>query len=572
MTAVTTTAGAASHAEMEWHAIDWPKVHQNVRRLQARIVKATQEGRWGRVKALQRLLTHSFSAKALAVKRVTENHGKRTPGVDGEIWSTPQQKTQAIRRLRQRGYQPQPLRRVYIPKSNGKKRPLSICTMQDRAMQAVYLLALDPIAETKADHNSYGFRKGRSTADAIEQCFVILARKNSPRWILDADILACYERISHDWLLAHIPMDKSLLRQWLKAGYLDQHVLYPIEEGVPQGSIVGPVLANLTLDGLEARLREHFPQRIQSGTPKVHLIRYADDVVLTGDSQELLAQQVKPVVEAFLRERGLELSSEKTRIVHIETGFDFLGQNVRKYRNGCQRKLLIKPAGKNVKSFLDKVRSIVKDNKQATAGNLLKQLNPVILGWAQSHQHVVSKSTYNEVDHAIFELLWQWAQRRHANKPREWIKRKYFRTVGERSWVFYGDISGKKSERQEIRLVHATDVPIKRHTKIQGAANPYDPQWETYFEKRSDLKMAASLRGRRKLLYLWEQQQGICPVCQQKITKLTGWDNHHIIWRVYGGNDGAENRVLLHPNCHRQAHSQGLEVVKPRPATGERKA
>lgn len=186
-------AGAASHADVDWHAIDWPQVHANVRRLQARIVKATQAGRWGKVKALQRLLTHSFSAKALAVKRVTENHGKRTPGVDGETWSTPEQKTQALRRLRQRGYRPRPLRRTYIPKSNGKKRPLSIATMQDRAMQAVYLLALDPVAETRADPNSYGFRKERSTADAIEQCFTVLARGTAPQWILDADIASCYD-------------------------------------------------------------------------------------------------------------------------------------------------------------------------------------------------------------------------------------------------------------------------------------------------------------------------------------------------------------------------------------------
>lgn len=575
-------AGAASHdtvdwQAIEWHTIDWPSVHENVRRLQARIVKATQDGRWGKVKALQRLLTHSFSAKALAVKRVTENHGKRTPGIDGKTWSTPEQKSQALQHLGWRGYRPQPLRRLYIPKSNGKKRPLSIATMQDRAMQAVYLLALDPIAETTADPNSYGFRRERCTADAIEQCFTILARANSPQWILDADIASCYDRISHEWLLAqaHIPMDKDLLRKWLRAGYLERHVFYPTKEGVPQGSIIGPVLANLTLDGLETRLREHFAQRTPSGisgAPKVHLIRYADDVVITGATQELLATQVKPVVETFLRARGLELSSEKTRIVHIEEGFDFLGQHIRKYRNGRQCKLLIKPAHKNVHTFLTKVRSIVRDNKGATAGNLILQLNPVIRGWSQYHQHVVSKETYHKVDHAIYQLLWQWAKRRHPNKVRHWVRHKYFQTVEGRAWVFVGEVIGTAGKSQRVQLLHATDVPIKRHVKIRGAANPYDPEWEGYFEKRLDLEMASSLQGRRKLLYIWQQQKGICPVCQQIITKLTGWDNHHIVWRVYGGDDGAENRVLMHPNCHRQVHSQGLEVAKPRPERGERKA
>ena len=573
---VALAAGAASHGDVDWHTLDWPQVHETVRRLQARIVKATLAGRWGKVKALQRLLTHSFSAKALAVKRVTENHGKRTPGIDGQTWSTPQQKSQALQRLRQRGYRPQPLRRLYIPKSNGKKRPLSIATMQDRAMQAVYLLALDPIAETTADPNSYGFRKQRSTADAIEQCFTILARATGPQYILDADIAACFDRISHEWLLAHIPMDKDLLRKWLRAGYLERHVFHPTEDGVPQGSIIGPVLANLTLDGLEARLRTQYARHgsYERGVPapKVHLIRYADDIAITGPSPEELATQVKPLVEEFLRERGLTLSEEKTRIVHIEEGFDFLGQNIRKYRNGRQRKLFIKPARKNIQALLDKVRRIVRDNKQATAGNLILQLNPVLRGWAQYHQHVVSKDTYRKVDHALFQLLWQWAKRRHPSKARRWVRQKYFQTVADRSWVFMGAVSGVGGKSQRVQLLYTTDVPIKRHVKIKGAANPYDPAWESYFEKRLDLEMASSLQGRRRLLYLWKQQQGICPVCQQKITTLTGWDNHHIVWRVYGGEGGAENRVLLHPNCHRQVHSQGLEVAKPRPATGEREA
>lgn len=570
---VALATGAASHRVVDWHAIDWHKAHETVRRLQARIVKATLAGQWGKVKALQHLLTHSFSAKVLAVKRVTENHGKRTPGIDGETWSTPQQKATAVGRLRTRGYQPQPLRRLYIPKRNGKKRPLGIATLHDRAMQALYLLALDPIAETLADPNSYGFRKERSTADAIEQCFNVLAGAKGAPWVLDADIAACYDRISHEWLLAHIPMDKRLLRLWLRAGYLEKHAFHPTEEGVPQGSIVGPVLANLTLDGLEARLRTQFARHgsYQPGrrAPNVHLIRYADDMVITGLSPEILATQVQPLVTAFLAERGLTLSVEKTRIVPIEEGFDFLGQHLRKYRNGRQRKLLITPARKNVQAFLEKVRQIVKDHKQAPAGQLIHQLNPIIRGWAQYHRHVVSKQTYSKVDHAIFQVLWQWAKRRHPNKPRQWVKEKYFPCAGGREWVFTGELWEPDGTRRTVQLFCAGSVPIQRHTKIQGAANPYDPAWEPYFERRLDLEMAATLQGRRKLLYLWKQQHGICPVCQQKITRLTGWNNHHIVWRVEGGTDGAENRVLLHPNCHRQVHSRRLDVVKPRPATGE---
>src|SRR5436309_8384406 len=225
MTAEHKAAGASFHGVTDWHDIDWKSVSHNVRRLQARIVKATKEKRWGKVKARPRPLTHSFSGKALAVRRVTENQGKNTPGADKVTWNTPQKKLNAIYSLRQRDYRPQPLRRIYIPKKNGKKRPLGIPVMKCRAMQALYLLALDPVAETTADPNSYGFRPGRSTADAIAQCFGMLARQDSPQWILEGDIKSCFDKISHEWLLAHIPMEKAMLKKWLKAGYRDRGVL-----------------------------------------------------------------------------------------------------------------------------------------------------------------------------------------------------------------------------------------------------------------------------------------------------------------------------------------------------------
>jgi RNA-directed DNA polymerase len=561
-----TGAGAASHATLDWHAIDWRQAHQTVRRLQARIVKATQEGRWGRVKALQHLLTHSFSGKALAVRRVTENQGKRTPGVDGITWNTPEQKATAIQRLRQRGYRPQPLRRLYIPKKNGKKRPLSIPVMQCRAMQALYLLALQPIAETLADPNSYGFRPERSTADAIEQCFNVLAKKASPQWIFEGDIAACFDGISHDWLLAHVPLDKTMLRRWLKAGFMDHRLLYPTEAGTPQGGIISPVLANLALDGLEAELRKAFP-RTRANAPMVNLVRYADDFLITGRSKGVLEEEVQPLVERFLKERGLELSAEKTRVTHIEEGFDFLGQHLRKYPSGKQIKLLITPAKREVHELLDKVRGIIKTNKQLAAGKLILLLNPILRGWAQYHQHVVSKATFGSIDDAIYQALKRWVKRRHPGKAKEWIAKKYFKTIGGDNWVFHGEVEGK-----EVHLVAATSIPITRHAKVKAEANPYDPHWEVYFEHRLGVKMADNLRGRRQLLYLWREQNGLCPVCAQKITTLTGWHNHHRIWRSKGGSDTADNRVLLHPTCHNQVHSQGLYVEKPRPSRGVGKA
>jgi RNA-directed DNA polymerase len=283
MTAVTTPAGAAPNTAVDWHSIDWKKVHGTVRRLQARIVKAIREGRWHKVKALVYLLTHSFSGRALAILRVVSNSGARTPGVDGILWNTPEAKGAAFNALRRHGYQPQPLRRVTIPKSSGKRRPLGIPTMIDRAQQALHLLGLDPIAETLADGHSYGFRLERCCADALDECHKVLRGPHGrdsfgPDWVLEGDIRSCFDRISHGWLLRHIFMDRKILGKWLKAGYLEKHVLFATTEGTPQGGIISPVLANRTLDGLQRLLAERFSvPRSRHRRCKVHLVRYADD-------------------------------------------------------------------------------------------------------------------------------------------------------------------------------------------------------------------------------------------------------------------------------------------------------
>jgi RNA-directed DNA polymerase len=568
------SVGAPTDTQLAWHQINWRRAERNVRRLQTRIAQATQAGKWGKVKALQRLLTHSLSGKALAVRRVTENTGKRTPGVDGQTWKTPEQKTAAIQMLQQRGYHPRPLRRVYIPKSNGAQRPLSIPTMRDRAMQALYLLALDPVAETLADPNSYGFRTARSAADAIEACFIALCKNDRAEWILEGDIRSCFDQISHEWLVAHIPLEKVMLKKWLKAGYVERRCLHPTEEGTPQGGIISPAIANMTLDGLERLLASHFSKTSREGRrAKVNLIRYADDFCVTGSSKELLEQEVKPLVEQFMRERGLELSAEKTVITHIEHGFDFLGQTVRKYRQGKRTKFFITPSKKSIKAFLRKVRKRIKESRDLTAGELIVELNPMIRGWALYHRHVVSKAIFHAVDHAIFQAIWKWARRRHRRKPRRWIKAKYFPDEGPNRWVFTGVLREEEGQVKVVRLLAASSIRIERHTKIRAEANPYDPTWEPYFEKRLDVHMVTRLKGKRWLIHLWKEQQGLCPVCHQKITKITGWHSHHILWRSKGGSDRAENRVLLHPTCHQQVHSQRLHVEKPRPVIrAERKA
>jgi RNA-directed DNA polymerase len=485
------SACASSGNESQWNQIDWGQCERQVRRLQARIVKATREGRWGKVKSLQWLLTHSFAAKALAVKRVTENQGKETPGVDGAIWKSPEAKYKSTGLLRRHGYQPQPLRRVYIPKANGKLRPLGIPTMRDRAMQALYLQALEPVAESLADPNSYGFRPARSTADAIEQSFKVLSRESAPAWVMEGDIQGCFDNISHEWMLQHIPTDSEVLRKWLAAGYVEKRALFPTVAGTPQGGIISPTLANMTLDGLERLLKRAFPRKDfgkgrKKYNPKVNLVRYADDFIITGDSRELLENEVRPLVEQFLNERGLRLSPDKTHITHIDEGFDFLGQNLRK----CGGKLLVTPSQKNTHTFLEKVRAILAWNKTASQENLIWQLNPVILGWVNYHRHIVATRTFRKVDLVIWHCLRRWAKRRHHSKSTDWILRKYWHSVGGRSWWFATD-NGQRTTDGKIRwlkLVCANKTIIRRHLKIKAEANPFDPCWRSYFEDRAFFK------------------------------------------------------------------------------------
>jgi RNA-directed DNA polymerase len=427
-------------------------------------------------------------------------------------------------------------------------------------MQALYLLGLDPISETTADANSYGFRSRRSCADALDQCHKILRKNHSATWVLEGDIKACFDRISHDWLLTHIPMDRVILRKWLQAGFIEKDVFGATTEGTPQGGICSPALANRTLDGLETLLKERCgATRRQHQRNKVHLVRYADDFIITGTSKELLRDEVQPLVAHFLKERGLELSHEKTSITHIDEGFDFLGQNIRRY---CT-KVLLKPSRKNVRTFLGKIDTeIQQEGGHLTAGQLIARLNPKIRGWAQYHRHASSARIFAGVDDAIFKKLWHWARRRHRHKPAAWVKRKYFTGPSEERWRFRGTVIDEEGRKHMVFLRRARDTSIRRHVKVRGNANPYDPAWELYFEERLAAQMASTLTGRGTVRFLWLQQSGKCLVCGQPLTLPEGWHVHHLCWRVYGGDDAPYNLVLLHPNCHRQVHNEGLVVEK----------
>lgn len=429
-------------------------------------------------------------------------------------------------------------------------RPLGIPTMTDRAMQTLYKFSLEPIAETYADPNSYGFRIGRSTHDAIEQCFTDLNKGKSPEWILEGDIKGCFDHISHQWLLENVPMDTQILEKWLKCGFVETGKLFPTDEGTPQGGTISPTLMNMTLDGLERLLQERLPtrQKVNGRTHfnKLNFVRYADDFIITGESPEFLRDKVLPIVKEFLTERGLQLSEEKTVITHIEDGFDFLGKNIRKY-NG---KLLIKPSKTSVKSFLAKVRSIIKGNKSTKQETLIRKLNPVIRGWVNNQRYVVSSKVFSRVDYEIYKCLWQWAKRRHKKKSHKWIAQKYWHHIGSRQWTFSVPYENQSAEGEPLycKLEYATDTKIIRFKKIVAEANPFDEYWTDYFEEREGEKLLNSTKGREKLLTIWRRQHRRCPVCGDLITSETGFE-------VYASAGKNSQKNMVHKECHKEIHS-----------------
>mgnify|MGYP001427377968 CR=1 FL=1 len=461
---------------LKWRKINWTVVETRVNRLQSRIAKAAREGRFNQVKILQYLLVKSYYAKLMAVKKVMGNKGCKTAGVDGELWSSDSKKYQGAIHLKNGGYKASPLRRTYIKKANGKLRPLGIPTMRDRSMQALHALSLDPVAESILSTKAFGFRKHRSCHDAQEYIFKCLGTKVSGKWVLEGDIKGCFDHISHQWIMENVPMNKRILKQFLTAGFVYKKDLYPTEEGTPQGGIISPILANLTLNGLAEMLAKKYSMNANGNISrnvdihKIHTIIYADDFIITANNEEIL-HQVKEDIEEFLQERGLELSESKTLITHINEGFDFLGWSFRKFKT----KLIIAPSKKSVKNICKKIDETVRKNLMQKQEILIKQLNALIRGWCNYHKSSCAKKAFQTIDKYVFYALWNWAKRRHSTKSKHWRKKRYFHQEGSRDWI-YGT--------EKVKLVFASDTKIKRHRLIKFEANPYLREYDEYYSKR----------------------------------------------------------------------------------------
>jgi RNA-directed DNA polymerase len=561
----------------EWNQLPWRKLEVAVFKLQRRIYKASQAGDVPRVHRLQKLLLKSRAAKRLAVRRVTQdNQGKNTAGVDGIKSLTPHQRSTLVDQL---GQLPMgsPTRRVWIPKpGTDQRRPLSIPTLHDRALQALVKLVLEPEWEARFEPNSYGFRPGRSVHDAIGAIFTAIEKQ--PKYVLDADIAKCFERIDQEALLRKIktfPALNRLVKRWLKAGVLDNGVFVETEMGTPQGGVLSPLLANIALHGLETHIRSHFPDRTRRNPEQpgrqLHwqpqVIIYADDLVVLHRDRSVI-EHCRDLIQQWLAGIGLELSEHKTRIAHTlekvegEAGFNFLGFEVRQYpaskyntSRGRGFKTLIKPSQEAIKRHWVKLSEMISHNKAAKQANLIGILNPVIAGWANYYRAVVSKETFQLLDHRLYEKLRRWAFFRHPRKGRRWAIARYWDITPGKSWEF--------RDRDGLTLNRHASVPIVRHAKVRGSASPYDGNWSYW----------AARRGRypgvpRRLAALLKKQQGRCEACRLFFKPDDLIESHHL-----DGNR-SDNRYInlaaVHRHCHDQIHG-GLHELSRRLGTHDKR-
>lgn len=540
----------------QWNEIDWKKVTLNVRGLQRRIAQATEKKDKRKIKRLQKLLLRSFSSKLLAIRKVTTNKGKNTPGIDGETWNAPSIKWEKAFELNIEKYKNcLPLRRILIPKKDKReKRPLSIPCKKDLAMQALCQLALDPVSETLADKFSFGFRRDRSCQDATSRHFILLARKGCGEYIFDADIKKCFDKIAHQKiqeLMDEYFAYPKVIDKFIKADHIFQNKKFPNSQGVAQGGIISPTIANMVLDGFEEYLKERRAKDRIIKKSKMLLTRYCDDFTIVTNSQEN-AQRAKQYCCDFLKERGLELSEEKSKIVHINEGFDFLGFNLRKYGD----KLLIKPNKKSILKILKKIRETIAKSKSLNQETLIKVLNPIIKGWCEYYSAVCSKRIFQKIDYNIFKSLYKWCLRKHPNKSKKWVNARYFHAQRNRKWIFAvknRDKTTKEKYPFRIKLYHASSTPIVRHPMIKCDYNPYLSKFDAYRSKR--LMMKWERKRSNWLRQIIKRQDACCHLCSLPIHPESYYELDHIIPSSLGGLNTLSNLRILCYTCHKQRHN-----------------
>jgi len=539
----------------DWQRVDWRQATRQVRNLRQRIFRASQAGDWKRVHSLQKLILRSYANRLLAVRRVTQlNQGRHTPGMDQVVVKTPKARGALVDELAH--YQPwrvQPTKRVYIPKANGTLRPLGIPTVRDRALQAMVKNALEPSWEARFEGSSYGFRPGRSCHDAIGKVYLLVRPNGRKKWVVDADIEGAFDAISHQHLmqtLGPVP-GRELIKQWLKAGYLERTVFHPTEAGTPQGGVLSPLLLNVALHGLEAALGIKPGDRNCRG-----VVRYADDLVVLCESRPD-AETVLTVLQRWLAERGLALSEEKTRIVHLTEGFDYLGFTVRHYRapqtSRSGYKLLITPSKASVQRIRAKLREEWLRLRGAPVAAVLHRLTPIIRGEANYFRVGVAAQTFGKLDSWMFGREVRWVKWQHPHKVSRWQKARYWgRFCPQRTdrWVF-GD------RQTGAYLTKFAWFPIRRHVLVRRSASPDDPQLQAYWRERD----RATTRDLRPIdRRLAARQDDICPICGQSLGNGEELERHHVQWRSRGGTEEEANLVLLHLYCHQQLHHEHREV------------